>query len=59
MLKRYGIFPFFGLQIAETRKIAFGLFNGPDRAVIGRSRSYRDIANRDFAIPDDNVFLSL
>jgi hypothetical protein len=34
MLRRYGIFPFFALQNAETRKIAFGLFNGPDRAAI-------------------------
>jgi hypothetical protein len=28
-------------------------------AVIGRSRSYRDIANRDFAIPDVEVFCLL
>jgi hypothetical protein len=30
LLKRYGLFPFFVFQNAETRKIAFGLFNGPD-----------------------------
>jgi hypothetical protein len=30
VLKRYGLFPFLVVQNAETRKIAFGLFNGPD-----------------------------
>jgi hypothetical protein len=49
----------FGFQIAEMRKIAFQLFNGPDRALIGRSRSYRDIANRDFAISDVEVLCLL
>jgi hypothetical protein len=49
----------FGFQIAEMRKIAFQLFNGPDRALIGRSRLYRDIANRDFTISDVEVLCLL
>jgi hypothetical protein len=42
-------------KMPKREKMAFGLFNGPDLALIGRSRSYRDIANRDFAISDVEV----
>jgi hypothetical protein len=49
----------FGFQIAEMRKIAFQLFNGPDHALIGRSISYRDIVNQDFMIFDVEVFCLL
>ena len=43
----------------RSAKDAFGQFNGPDLLMIGRSRSYRDIANQDFASSDVEVFLLL
>jgi hypothetical protein len=43
----------------KREKFAFGLFNGPDLLMIGRSRSYRDFANRDFAMFDVEVLCLL